>query len=98
MLDNLTNIDLEAVTEPFKQYLSNLAYDDKLFTVRKIVDKVVATKEKVSICGNIPVYATSLTLQKVDFNANYSDIQNATQPNTEGHVKLDAKYRDRGVA
>jgi hypothetical protein len=42
----LRNIDLESSVEPFKQYLANPPYEDKLFTVRKIVDKVIATKRK----------------------------------------------------
>jgi hypothetical protein len=46
-LAQLPEIDLETSVEPFKQYLSNLGYEDKLFTVRKIVDKIIATKETV---------------------------------------------------
>jgi len=55
-LDHLKDIDLNAVAEPFKEFLGKLPYENKLFTVRKIVDKVIATKEKVQICGTIPVF------------------------------------------
>jgi len=46
-LDHLKDIDLNAVAEPFKEFLGKLPYENKLFTVRKIVDKLVTTKEKV---------------------------------------------------
>ena len=39
----------------FRGSLTDMPYEDKLFTVRKIVDKVIATKEQVKICGRIPV-------------------------------------------
>lgn len=70
-LAQLHEIDLETSVKPFKQYLTNLGYDEKLFTVRKIVDKVIATKEQVTICGKIPAYATSLSVNKVGLDAKY---------------------------
>lgn len=97
-LAQLREIDLETSVEPFKEYLSNLGYEDKLFTVRKIVDKVIATKETVRICGKIPAYATSLSVNKVGLNAEHSQAQHTTQPNTEGQVRLDAKHWYRRLA
>jgi site-specific DNA recombinase len=91
-LAQLREIDLETSVEPFKQYLTNLGYEEKLFTVRKIVDKVIATKEKVRICGKIPAYATSLTVEKVGLDVNNSDTQDTTQRNSDRQVGLDAKH------
>jgi site-specific DNA recombinase len=71
-LAKLRGIDLDTIVEPFKQFLANLSYEDKLFTVRKIVDKVIATKEQVTICGMIPVYATSLSVNKVGLDVKHS--------------------------
>lgn len=51
----LKDIDLNVVAAPFKKFLDKLPYDDKLSTVRTNVDKVIAIKEKVEICGSIPV-------------------------------------------
>jgi site-specific DNA recombinase len=89
---NLRSIDLETFAEPFKQYLSNLPYEDKLFTVRKIVDKVIATKEKITICGMIPAYASSISVKKVGLDVKHSDTQDTTQRNSDRQVGLDAKH------
>ena len=91
-LAQLREIDLESSVEPFKKYLENLGYDEKLFTVRKIVDKVIATKEKVRICGKIPAYATSLTVKKVGLDVEHSDTRDTTQHNSDREVGLDAKH------
>lgn len=97
-LAQLRNIDLESSVKPFKQYLTNLGYEEKLFTVRKIVDKVIATKEQVRICGKIPAYANSQSVQKVGLNAEHSDSGDTTQANTEGQVRLNANHWDCGTA
>ncbi|HEV2403207.1 MAG TPA: recombinase family protein, partial [Candidatus Saccharimonadales bacterium] len=68
-LHKLKDVDLNAVAEPFKKFLGKLPYEDKLFTVRKIVDKVIATKEKVEICGSIPVLQP-ITESHVGLHAN----------------------------
>lgn len=91
-LAQLREIDLETSVEPFKQYLSNLGYEDKLFTVRKIVDKIIATKETVKICGKIPAYATSLTVNKVGLDVEHSDTRDTTQAIKQEQVGLNAKY------
>ena len=96
-LAQLREINLETSVEPFKKYLENLGYNEKLFTVRKIVDKVIATKETVRICGKIPAYATSLSVEKVGLNAEHSDTRDTKQLNSEVQVGLDAKYWNCGA-
>jgi site-specific DNA recombinase len=97
-LAQLREIDLETSVEPFKQYLSNLGYEDKLFTVRKIVDKIIATKEIVRICGKIPAYATSLTVNKVGLDVEHSDTRDTTQAIKQEQVGLNAKYWNCWIA
>lgn len=97
-LAQLQEIDLETSVEPFKKYLENLGYEDKLFTVRKIVDKIIATKETVRICGKIPAYATSLTINKVGLDVDHSDTRDTKQHNSEAQVGLDAKYWNYRIA
>jgi len=67
-----------------------MSYEDKLFTVRKIVDKIIATKENVRICGKIPAYATSLTVNKVGLDVEHSDTRDTTQANKQEQVGLNA--------
>lgn len=97
-LAQLREIDLETSVEPFKQYLSNLGYEDKLFTVRKIVDKIIATKETIRICGKIPAYATSLTVNKVGLDVEHSDTRDTTQAIKQEQVGLNAKHWYRWTA
>lgn len=97
-LAQLREIDLETSVEPFKQYLSNLGYEDKLFTVRKIVDKIIATKETVKICGKIPAYATSLTVNKVGLDVEHSDTRDTTQAINQEQVGLNARHWHSRVA
>jgi site-specific DNA recombinase len=96
--NNFDNLAVEELTEPFKKYLDNLNYKDKLFTVRKIVDKVVATKELVNIWGNIPVYASSLVSGKVEYNDRNSFATEANAPNNDLRVGLNAKHRNCWIA
>lgn len=91
-LAQLREINLETSVDPFKKYLSNLGYEDKLFTVRKIVDIVIETKETVRICGKIPAYATSLTVNKVGLDVEHSDTRDTTIQNNQEQVGLNAKY------
>lgn len=91
-LAQLREINLETSVDPFKKYLSNLGYEDKLFTVRKIVDIVIETKETVRICGKIPAYATSLTVNKVGLDVEHSDTRDTAIQNNQEKVGLNAKY------
>lgn len=52
------NMDIQSTSKAFSKFINDLSYEDKLFTVRKIVDKVVATKEEVTIYGLIPTMET----------------------------------------
>ena len=70
-MEKLLNIYLDSFAEPFGQFLGNLSYEDKLFTVRKIVDKVISTKEKVTICGLIPAYSAVISEQQVVLDAKH---------------------------
>lgn len=54
-IEKLQTLNFEKVASDFKQRLIDMPYEDKLFTVRKIVDKVIATKEQVIICCQLPV-------------------------------------------
>ncbi len=65
------NMDLKHLSNEFKKLLDGLAYEDKLFTVRKIIDKVVATKQEVTLWGLIPITDT-VTAGKVGLHANDS--------------------------
>ncbi|PKL31373.1 hypothetical protein CVV43_02605 [Candidatus Saccharibacteria bacterium HGW-Saccharibacteria-1] len=67
---NNFDIDTSSVQEQFKYLLDDLNFEDKLFTVRKIVDRIVATKEEITICGNIPINQT-LTPEKAGLHAKY---------------------------
>ncbi len=51
--------DPEKKVKPFKQFLNNLSFQDKLFIVRRLTDKIVATKEEVTICGFIPLLSNA---------------------------------------
>lgn len=51
----IQSLDPEKLVAPFKQFIDNLSFDDKLFIVRRLTDKIVATKEEVTICGFIPL-------------------------------------------
>lgn len=50
-LSKFRNMDIEHLAKGFNQFMSKLPFEGKLFTVRKIVDKVIATKEEVTIWG-----------------------------------------------
>lgn len=92
--NRLDSVDVDEITEPFKKFLDNLKYEDKLFTVRKIVDKVIATKETVTIFGNIPVFASSLASGISEYNSYQSFNHDKTSSNNEVQVGLNAKHRD----
>jgi len=51
----LQKINPQDLIEPFAKFLDDIPFEQRLFTVRKIIDKVVATKEEVILCGNIPI-------------------------------------------
>lgn len=70
----LKDLDPEKLVEPFKQFIDNLSFDDKVFITRKITDKIVATKDEVTICGFIPLIhsvETKDTAGKVKYEPDY---------------------------
>lgn len=51
----IPEINADELAEKFTQLVDNLEFSDKLSITRKLIDKVIATKEEVTICGNIPL-------------------------------------------
>ncbi len=66
----LIDVDPSVIVKQFTNLLTDLDYNDKVFTVRKIVDKVIATKESITICGNIPL-STSMAREQAGLHAEY---------------------------
>jgi site-specific DNA recombinase len=54
-IDRISQLEPEKLVEPFKNLINNMDFETKQFTARKIVDKIVATKEEVVIHGFIPI-------------------------------------------
>jgi site-specific DNA recombinase len=52
-------VDSKTLAEGVTQLLGNLPLDEKKVVVRKLVTKITATKEKVIICGHIPLKTDS---------------------------------------
>jgi hypothetical protein len=96
-LSKFRNMDLEHLAKGFNQFMSKLPFEGKLFTVRKIVDKVIATKEEVTIWGFIPAMET-IPSGKERFRAEDSNYWNSNIPNEGGKVGLRAINRDCRVA
>ena len=96
-LTKFRNLNLNKVAKGFTEYIQSMPFEDKLYTVRKIVDKVIATKEEVTIWGFIPVTET-ITPGKVRLNADDSYFRNSNIPNKGGKVGLRAINRYCGVA
>lgn len=68
--EQITQIDPKQLVEPFRELLQNMDFDAKQFTTRKIVDKIIATKEEVTICGFIPLIDNSAS-RKVKYGPIY---------------------------
>ncbi len=54
----IPEINADELAKKFTQLVDNLEFRDKLSITRKLIDKVIATKEEVTICGNIPLTPT----------------------------------------
>ncbi len=91
------DVNLEQLAAGFKEFMDGLPFEDKLFTVRKIVDKIIATKEEVTIWGFIPVME-AVSVGKVSLHANDSYFRDSTIPNDDGKVGLHAVNRYRRPA
>jgi len=96
-LDKLQGIDSQQLSRAFSKFIKELSYERKLFTVRKLVDKVIATKEEVTICGFIPVSSIN-QLEMVVLRASNSNGEDNTQLNFAEKVGLRASNRHRGLA
>lgn len=94
---NKPSLPLEELAGGVIKLVEDLDFAEKKEIVQKVVTKVVATKEEVSVWGRIPVLAT----EKVDINVKHSDssvpIQSKNDSNQSGIV-LDVKYRNRRSA
>lgn len=82
--NQIRNLDPEKLVEPFKQFINDLSFQDKLFIVRRLTDKIVATKQEVTICGFIPLLS----------NAEAKKLMKSTNEAT-GKVKYGPIYRHR---
>lgn len=91
--DQLRDMNVDDIVKRFTPFLSNLSFEDKLFTVRKLIDKVVATKEEVILCGHIPVLELA-TAGKVELRAEHRYRYCVTQQPFE--LKLTMPPTDRG--
>lgn len=96
-LSQFQNMDLDHLAKGFNEFMAKLPFEGKLFTVRKIVDKVIATKEEVTISGFIPTME-SIASGKERFRAEDSDYWNSNIPNEGGKVGLRAINRNSRTA
>ena len=91
---NKPSLPLEKLAEGVIKLIDNLDFSEKKEIVQKVVTKVVATKEEVSVWGHIPVLAT----EKVDINVEHSEYSVPTQSKLGSNLSeigLNVKYRYR---
>jgi site-specific DNA recombinase len=94
---NKPSLPLEELAEGVIKLVEDLDFAEKKEIVQKVVTKVVATKEEVSVWGRIPVLAT----EKVDINVKHSNSSVPTQSKNDSNqsgIVLDVKYRYRWPA
>jgi site-specific DNA recombinase len=94
---NKPSLPLEELAGGVIKLVEDLDFAEKKEIVQKVVTKVVATKEEVSVWGRIPVLAT----EKVDINVKHSNTSVPTQPkngSNQSGIVLDVKYRHRRPA
>jgi len=68
----INQIDPQALTTTFRSLLTDMEFKDKQFVTRKITDRIVATKEEVTIHGFLPILDIP-TDRKVKLSAIYRD-------------------------
>lgn len=68
-LENKPTLPLEDMVDGVVKLVEDLDFANKRQIIRKIITKVVATKEEVTVWGYLPVLAT----EKVGLNAQYRD-------------------------
>lgn len=94
---NKPSLPLEELAGGVIKLVEDLDFAEKKEIVQKVVTKVVATKEEVSVWGRIPVLAT----EKVSLDVKYSDSSVSTQSNISSNpsdIGLNVKYRYRRPA
>ncbi len=57
--EDIRTVDPDRIVKLFTEKLGALQFTDRLFVVRQIIDKIVATQEGVTIWGHIPVPVTA---------------------------------------
>jgi len=90
-------LPLEELVEGVIKLVEDLEFSEKKEIVQKVVTKVVATKEEVSVWGHIPILAT----EKVDINVKHSNTSVPTQSEISSNpsdIGLNVKYRHRRPA
>ncbi len=94
---NKPSLPLEELGESVIKLVEDLDFTEKKEIVQKIVTKVVATKEEVSVWGHIPILAT----EKVGLNVKESSGNAPIQPEIDSkplEIGLNVKYRNRRTA
>jgi site-specific DNA recombinase len=91
---NQKPITIEQYFDGTIKRVNNLSFTEKKAIIKKVVTKIVATKQEVSIWGRIPILATP-TGETI--NNNESSIY-ANYLEKEREVGLDAEHRYSGVA
>jgi hypothetical protein len=64
---NSPTLPLEKLVDGVIKLVEDLEFNDRKQIVQQVIDKVIATKKEVTICGVIPV----LAVQKVGLNGKY---------------------------
>jgi hypothetical protein len=87
---NKPAIPLEKLVDDVIKLVEDLEFNDRRHIIQQVVDKVIATKKEVTVCGFIPVLAT----EQVGLNGKYRHIKVLTQLPFE--LKLRMPSTDRG--
>ena len=98
--DELANkplLPLEKLVEGVIKLTQDLDYLGKKEIIQKVVSKVIATKQEVTVWGYIPVLADG----EIGLNDKYSEPYNPTQcddVSKESEIGLNVKHRNRRLA
>ena len=90
----IPDINAAKLAEKFTHLLDNLSFEDKKYVVRGLIDKIIATKEEVTIWGNIPINSS----ETAGLHAERSSTQNSIQSVNDRKAVLNAEYRHRRLA
>lgn len=94
---NKPKIPLNELVEGVIKLVEDLDFDNKKKLIQKLVKKVVATKQEVSVWGLIPIFATGNTNES-DRNYEANDKTQCINNDNQSEVGLDVKHRNCGVA